>query len=279
MDSFGTNPDVEGGASSPTLTSPKRWNVGLRATPDSLKARPNEAEISSMPGTMDGDFSNVAGKPGLSTDTKEDNGDRQGPRSRLASSCCSRSCCRRFGCCSFISILVMSVVSWLLRPHDPSWDLIHLDIDVDLFVNAIMGMAPANTPLGLYAQVDFFNPNTVGAVADASTLTLHHGNSTDGELMATGLTTPIDVNPHAIGRVGANVTVTLSEQLSLAIVEEVLANDMKLRVFADVHTVAHFGPLNIKVHVQCKVVAKTMALLEDPVKVIAEKDCTYSYGL
>jgi len=174
--------------------------------------------------------------------------------------------------------MVAAGVSWLCRPHDPSWDLIQLDIDADAFASAIMGLVPPTRPLSLYAHVNFLNPNIIGAKAGASTVAVHHGNSTDGDVICKGSTTPIDIAPHAIGRVGVDMSVSLTDKLSLAIAEEMLANDMRLRVFADAHTVADLGPLSINVHVQCKL-AVTLALLKDPAKVIDEKDCTYTYRL
>jgi hypothetical protein len=184
----------------------------------------------------------------------------------------------RWRFCFAFSILLTSIVVALgvfLYPRDPSWHLTHLDIDVTKFSMAMMNQGNLSEPLGLTADVQFSNPNYIGTTTEPGVFEVIY----DGGIMAWGTTDVCSVGPQSSSDMQVDVTVKFTEAMAAAIVNEVIANNMELKVQAKVLVVAKVAFLRIKTHVHCDITAATTRLFAKPEDVLKDVHCKYSYSL
>lgn len=182
-----------------------------------------------------------------------------------------------FHACVFSAALLF-VMTFLLWPRDPEWNLSGLDIDTNKFIGIMAGQGNVSEPMSLSADITLWNPNFVGTHTKSGDFLVYYGS----DVMSHGVVNEADVGARALSSATANITVTLNKALSQRIMADVIANDFALTVRADVHLVAGLGPFGIRIHAVCDVTAATKVLLSRPLRaeeLLSKKQCTYSYGL
>jgi len=175
----------------------------------------------------------------------------------------------------FFFMTGLAVLScFLFYPRDPTWHITKLDIDIAKFSQIMMGQGNVTDPLDFSAEVEFFNPNLVGATTEPGTFEVLY----KGAVMSYGKMGSITAGPKSSSALRVDVTAKFTEEMAQSIMAEVMST-WELKVKADVNTVAKVGLMGIKTRVQCDITASVTTLLQKPEDVLTEKVCTYSYSL
>lgn len=111
---------------------------------------------------------------------------------------------RRCGACSVAAGLLGFALLLLLRPREPAWKLMQLEIDpaeLNGFIGVVTGQTNATSRMSITAEVEFWNPNLGGATTEAGTFMIHHGS----DLLGEGVAEPIVVGPRSASTSVAHV--------------------------------------------------------------------------
>lgn len=185
---------------------------------------------------------------------------------------------RRCACLGVLTLLLTGLsvfLCFVLPLRDPDWHLTALDIDVMKFSQVMMGMGNVTEPLYFTADVDFYNPNIIGTTTEPGTFVVYYGD----EVMSSGTTKSVTVGGKSAASMKVDIKTQFTKAMADAIVAEVVANNMELKVKADVLVIAKVGLLRVKTRVHCDITAATTRLFQDPATVLKDAACTYSYSL
>jgi len=150
-------------------------------------------------------------------------------------------------------------------------------MDTAKFIGMMTGQGNVSQPMPIEADVSFWNANFLGATMEDGHFQLFY----DSEVMGHGRTAPMHVAPRSTGNVHVSTTITLNQALASKIMADVLANNFRLKVSADMHGIAKVGWLSVKTHVQCETVAASLTLIQggSAEDLLVQKHCTYTYSL
>jgi hypothetical protein len=181
-------------------------------------------------------------------------------------------------CCGGLLAVAVAIVVFIMVfcMRDPEWEVVDTHIDPDALAAMSMAVAMGSTTatnMTMTSTVRISNPNFIGAVIDPeeARVTCH------GELFATSRLDAFTLRRRSTTTLTSEVTVSLSPTLAPLIVQDVMANNGTIIVYAKSEAIAHTGIFRLRSGIDCKIWADMMPYITGASdgKTIKKKECTY----
>jgi catabolite regulation protein CreA len=179
-------------------------------------------------------------------------------------------------CCSSALTVAIAVFIFACCMRDPEWTVVETHIDPASLMAMSMAIAMGSNDtaeMTMTNTVRIYNPNFIGAFVepDEAQVTCHN------EEFATSTMEPFTLRRRGVTMVTSNVSVHLSPTLGPAIVQDVMANNGTIIVYAKAESIAYIGWIRLHTGVECKIWASMMPFItgQHPEDSIQKKECTY----